>query len=95
MAESAPLIEVEDVHFRYAAAVPVLRGVTLTLGRGEFVALLGVNGSGKTTLAKHLNGLLRPTAGRVRVAGLDTRQHTPWELARIVGYVFQNPDHQI
>lgn len=90
-----PLVVVEGVHYRYGGSVPALRGVDLTLAPGEFVALLGVNGSGKTTLAKHLNGLLRPDAGRVLVAGRDTRQHPPGELARVVGYVFQNPDHQI
>ena len=90
-----PLVVIEGVHYSYGGSVPALRGVDLTLAPGEFVALLGVNGSGKTTLAKHLNGLLRPDAGRVLVAGRDTRQHPPGELARVVGYVFQNPDHQI
>ena len=56
---------------------------------------MGQNGSGKTTLAKHLNGLLRPTSGRVVVTGLDTTGHPVRELARHVGYVFQNPGHQL
>lgn len=90
-----PLVAVEDVHFRYGGALLALRGVSLRLGRGELVALVGVNGSGKTTLAKQLNGLLRPDSGRVLVGGLDTREQTTGDLARTVGYVFQNPDHQI
>ena len=89
-----PLIEVDDVHFSYNGA-EALRGVSLTIRQGEFVALLGQNGSGKTTLARHLNALLRPTEGLVRVGGRDAAGCTPADLARTVGYVFQNPDHQI
>ncbi len=62
---------------------------------GEFVVLAGPNGSGKTTLAKHLNGLLKPSVGRVLVAGQDTAVLRVPQLARSVGYLFQNPDHQI
>lgn len=95
MAEPTPLVAVEDLRFHYSGGVEALRGVSLRLAPGEFVALVGTNGSGKSTLAKHLNGLLRPTAGRVLVAGRDTRTAETGELARTVGYVFQNPDHQI
>ena len=72
----------------------VLRDVNLTLKQGEIVALVGANGAGKTTLARHLNGLARPAAGRVTVAGRDTRRVRTSELARQVGVVFQNPDSQ-
>jgi energy-coupling factor transporter ATP-binding protein EcfA2 len=70
------------------------RDVDLTLRQGELVALLGVNGSGKTTVAKHCNGLLRPTAGTVRLFG---REAAPGRLeaGRRVGFLFQNPDHQL
>jgi len=85
------MITVEDVHFSYGGR-EVLRGVSLILGQ-EILALVGPNGSGKTTLAKHLNGLLKPTRGRVLVDGMDTREHTVAELSRKVGYVFQNPEH--
>jgi len=85
------MIRVENLHFAYNGR-EVLRGVDLTLG-GEILALVGPNGSGKTTLAKHLNGLLKPTRGRVLVDGMDTREHTVAELSRKVGYVFQNPEH--
>jgi energy-coupling factor transport system ATP-binding protein len=69
--------------------------VSLELPPGDFVALLGPNGSGKTTLAKHVDGLLRPGSGRVLVGDLDTCTASVARLARSVGYVFQNPDHQI
>ena len=67
----------------------------MTIHAGEFVAILGQNGSGKSTLARLLNGLLQPTEGSVLVAGQDTRDASIEQLAKIVGYVFQNPDHQI
>ena len=85
----------EQVSFNYPDGTAALRDVSLAVAAGEFVALLGANGSGKTTLAKHLNGLLKPTGGGVRVNGRDTRPMRVAELARQVGYVFQNPDHQI
>jgi energy-coupling factor transport system ATP-binding protein len=83
------------VRYRYEGGVQALDGINLAIPGGEYVALIGANGSGKTTLAKHINGLLRPQSGRVRLAGADTRRKSPGELARQVGYVFQNPDHQI
>jgi energy-coupling factor transport system ATP-binding protein len=91
-----PAIEVRGVAFRYAPGAPeILRGVDLRIESGEFVALIGQNGAGKTTLAKHFNGLLKPSVGSVRVLGHDTRTTPVAELARTVGYVYQNPDHQI
>ena len=75
--------------------VPALAGLDLALSAGEYVALIGANGSGKSTLAKHAGGLLRPQQGRVLVTGRDTRLISTGELARQVGHVFQNPDHQI
>lgn len=90
-----PIIEVEGLRHRYASGVAALDGVDLTVREGEFVAVVGQNGSGKTTLVKHFNGLLLPTAGRVVVGGRDTRRAGVLELSKLVGYVFQNPDHQI
>ena len=90
-----PVIELRQLSHTYPGGQPALSGVDLTIGRGEYLALLGRNGAGKTTLARHLNGLLRPTTGQVRVDGADAASQAPWQLARKVGYVFQNPDHQI
>jgi energy-coupling factor transport system ATP-binding protein len=69
--------------------------VDLTVRKGEFLAVLGQNGSGKTTLVKHFNGLLKPTEGTVRVGEDETREQGLRQLGQSVGYVFQNPDHQI
>ncbi|WP_456423066.1 energy-coupling factor ABC transporter ATP-binding protein [Thermococcus sp.] len=85
------MIRVENLHFAYNGR-EVIKGVDLTFGE-EILALVGPNGSGKTTLAKHFNGLLKPTRGRILVDGMDTREHTIAELSRKVGYVFQNPEH--
>ncbi|MEM1556097.1 MAG: ABC transporter ATP-binding protein [Candidatus Bathyarchaeia archaeon] len=79
----------------YPNGVEALRGVSLSISDGEFVAIMGQNGAGKTTLVKHFIGLLRPTRGRVLVDGVDTRNASVAELARKVGFVFQNPDHQL
>ena len=76
-------------------ARPVLRGLDLAVARSEFLVLVGANGSGKTTLTKHFNGLLRPRRGRVRVNGEETGSRPVGELARQVGYLFQNPEQQI
>jgi energy-coupling factor transport system ATP-binding protein len=86
---------IEQVCYTYGDGSPALRDVNLVLHHGDFLALLGPNGAGKTTLARHFNGLLLPTSGRVTVEGQDTRHTTVARLARLVGYVFQNPDHQI
>ncbi len=88
-------ISVEAVSFRYPSGVLALRDVTLHIAPGESVAIIGENGAGKTTLAKHLNGLLKPERGSVRIGGWDTREHTVAQLARRVGYAFQNPDDQL
>lgn len=86
------MIEFEEVEYVYPSGVKALDGVSLSIRRGEVVALMGENGSGKTTLLKHLNGLLKPTQGRVLVDGVDTRNATVAELSRKVGLVFQNAE---
>jgi energy-coupling factor transport system ATP-binding protein len=89
------VIEVKDVHFTYPTGVKALKGVSLTIREGEFVAIMGSNGAGKTTLVKHFNGLLKPTSGEVFVDGVNTRKVSIASLSRKVGFVFQNPDHQL
>ncbi len=88
-------VQIENVSFTYPSGVRALDGVDLTIQAGETVAIVGENGAGKTTLVKLLNGLLRPTAGRVQVGGWDTKEHRTAELASRVGFLFQNPDEQL
>jgi len=83
-----PLIELAGVFKRYGA-LAALDGVDLAVRPGEFVALVGGSGSGKTTLLKTVNGLIRPDAGRIWVAGEDVAQVEPHTLRRRIGYVFQ------
>ena len=91
-----PVLAARGLSFRYqGSSFDSLRNIDLDIREGEFVAILGQNGSGKTTLAKHFNGLLKPTSGTMAVEGKSTAAHKKKELARLVGYVFQNPDHQI
>lgn len=90
------ILDAREVSYRYPEAdAAAVSSVDFTLGEGEFVALLGANGSGKTTLAKLLNGLLHPSNGEIRLGERNLGQLRRSELAREVGYVFQNPDHQI
>jgi energy-coupling factor transport system ATP-binding protein len=91
-----PELRLESVsHVDPAGEVRALDDVSLAVRPGERLALIGQNGSGKTTLVRHLNGLLRPTSGRVLVDGRDAAQRTVAQLARDVGLVFQDPDRQI
>jgi energy-coupling factor transport system ATP-binding protein len=91
-----PILQAERLSYVYPFyQVEALHEINLSIREGEFIAILGQNGSGKTTLAKHFNGLLKPTSGRMLVKGKATTQCSHREMARWVGYVFQNPDHQI
>jgi energy-coupling factor transport system ATP-binding protein len=92
---NAPGIELEGVSFAYPDGTEALRGVSLRVGPGERVAVVGQNGSGKSTLVRQLNGLLRPTSGTVGIGGMPVGQRHVAELARLVGIAFQNPDRQI
>ncbi len=94
------IIEINDLEFAYEDADEqqdaVLRGVSLTINKGEFLAVLGHNGSGKSTLAKHLNAILVPQKGKVIVEGIDTADEDKlYEIRQRVGMVFQNPDNQL
>jgi energy-coupling factor transport system ATP-binding protein len=88
-------VRLESVGFVYSDGTRALQDVSLSIASGERVVIAGENGSGKSTLVRQLNGLLRPTEGRVVLFGQDTRQRHVAELARVVGLAFQNPDRQI
>ena len=100
MKSNEAMIEVNHLSHLYVDEngndVRALDDVSLTIRRGEFVAIIGTNGSGKSTLAKHFNVLLQPTEGHVVVCGFDTLddEHI-WNIRQHVGMVFQNPDNQI
>lgn len=88
--------ELKDVNFSYEEGQVTLADVTASLVPGSYTALIGRNGSGKSTLARHLNALLLPDSGKVRSFGIDSQDDTQlFELRRLVGMVFQNPDNQI
>jgi energy-coupling factor transport system ATP-binding protein len=89
-----PAIEVDGLVHRYDM-VEAVRGVSISVEPGERVAIVGQNGSGKTTLVKHLVGLLRPASGSIRVGGRDIADEPIHRLAGRVGFVFQDPDHQL
>ncbi len=89
------LVVFEGVTFRYEDSITALQDIDLTIRAGDVMAILGPNGAGKTTLVKHAIGLLKPTAGRVMVAGQDTGQTSTAQLARTLGFVFQSPSHML
>ncbi len=89
------MIEFLDVHASYDGTTPILKGIDLTIEDGEFVAFVGTNGAGKSTAMRLVNGLLKPDRGAVLIDGAPTTQLKTSELARRVGFLFQNPDRQI
>jgi energy-coupling factor transport system ATP-binding protein len=95
MSEQTPYVRVENLVFRYPDGTLALNGINMKIYQHEFMAFIGQNGSGKTTLSKCLNGLLKPTSGDVIVDGLNSKNTPIVQMVRRVGYVFQNPDHQL
>lgn len=90
------MIECQGVSFSYDGVVPALDGVDLNIEDGEFFCILGGNGSGKSTFAKHLNALLQPDAGTVRINGMDASDpELVYDIRSTAGMVFQNPDDQL
>lgn len=90
------MIECRGVSFSYDGVVPALDGVDLNIEDGEFFCILGGNGSGKSTFAKHLNALLQPDAGTVRINGMDASDpELVYDIRSTAGMVFQNPDDQL
>jgi len=91
----SPIIQLENISYTYFTGVDALKGVTLDINRGEYVAIMGENGAGKTTMVKHFNGLLRPKEGKLIVDGEDIAKQSVAAIARKVGLVFQNSDDQL
>src|SRR5207302_110183 len=91
----APLmIQVANVGFSYGSH-RALHDVTQTFATGDFVAIIGRNGSGKTTLSRCIAGFLKPASGSIRIDRLDIHKLRARERVQVIGYVFQNPDHQL
>jgi len=89
------MIIVKNLHHIYPGEIRALKGVSLRIKDGEFVAIMGENGAGKTTLVKHLNKLLSPTKGKVIIDNEDLAKHSVASISRKVGFVFQNPSNQL
>ncbi|TCZ75413.1 ABC transporter ATP-binding protein [Paenibacillus albiflavus] len=89
------ILQIQDLHHSYSNGYEALQGITLDINEGDYIAIVGQNGAGKTTLCKHLNRLLAPTKGRILFQGENIAGQDTYQLAPHIGYVFQNPDHQI
>lgn len=89
------MLELKSIHFSYRPQTSLLQDISLTIEDGEFLAVAGRNGSGKTTLSRLMMALRKPTRGKMLLDGKDTAKYTPADMARHIGYVFQNPDRQI
>jgi energy-coupling factor transport system ATP-binding protein len=89
------VIEFDHVSASYGVQAPVINDVSFAIGDGEFVSFVGTNGAGKSTTMRLCNGLLKPTKGQVLLDGVPTTQLKTSQLARTVGFLFQNPDRQI
>ena len=90
-----PIIEINQIEFSYQEeSTPALKNVSFSIQKGEWVAIVGHNGSGKSTLAKTINGLHLPQKGNVTVGGMELSYDSVWDVRRMVGMVFQNPDNQ-
>ena len=90
-----PILQAINLTHIYPDGTVAVKNVSVDIYRGDFIAIIGQNGSGKTTLVKHFNGLLTPTSGKVLIEGIETTSKQAKNLFSKVGYVFQNPDHQL
>jgi cobalt/nickel transport system ATP-binding protein len=88
-------VEISNLKYRYPDGREALKGLSLSIAEGESVAIVGPNGAGKSTLLLHLNGLLEPEEGDVRICGVPVIRENLKEIRRKVGLVFQNPDDQL
>ncbi|PLX78223.1 MAG: energy-coupling factor ABC transporter ATP-binding protein [Desulfuromonas sp.] len=89
------MLKIEGLHYTYEDGTPALNGIDLEIGQGDFVAVLGSNGSGKSTLIRHLNGLYKPSLGRVLFQGKPLGDVEEAEIFSKIGIVFQDPDDQL
>lgn len=89
------VLQIENLHHVYHNGHEALKGIDATIYEGDYLAIVGQNGAGKSTFCKHLNKLLTPTRGRILFKGEDIANKETATLAQHIGYVFQNPDHQI
>src|SRR5579872_6872947 len=92
---NAPVVDFAEVFYSHPNGNIALRGINFSLAKSELLSILGSNGAGKTTLVRHINGLLKPSRGKVTVFGHDTKDLTSARLSRNVGIVFQNPNNQL
>ena len=91
-----PLLQAENLTFSYDKKHNVIKNVSLSVEKGEYIAVIGRNGSGKSTLAKLFNGLVKPDSGKLTVDGFDGNdKNSLFEIRKRVGVVFQNPDNQL
>ncbi|MFW9939351.1 MAG: ABC transporter ATP-binding protein [Candidatus Thorarchaeota archaeon] len=93
--DEKPIIEVSNISFTYPDMTQALKDVSLKFFKGDFIAIIGKNGSGKTTLVKHFNGLLKPQQGQIQLYDKIISEYSIPQIAQIVGYCYQNPDHQL
>ena len=93
------IVEVNDITYSYTSETnitPALSGVSLSVNKGAFIAIIGHNGSGKSTFARHINALFLPASGSVFTNGMDTKDEARiWDIRKCAGMVFQNPDNQL
>lgn len=90
-----PILETKNLRFSYEEGPEIIKGISMKINPGDFVAVMGQNGSGKTTLVKHFNGLHQPSSGEILFNDENIAGKQVGALAKKIGYVFQNPDHQI
>ncbi len=88
------MIQIQNLHHHFPDGTHALKGVNLTIQKGEFLLICGPNGSGKTTLIRLINGLFNPTSGSIHVNGFNTLSDS-WQIRGLMGMVFQDPDSQI
>lgn len=90
-----PIIELSNISYTYPDMTQALKNISLKIFQGDFIAIIGKNGSGKTTLVKHFNGLLKPQQGKIQLNDKIITEYSIPQIAQIVGYCYQNPDHQL